>query len=58
MELMSSAEVQEFLGIKANHLHQLNYRKQLSWVERQGKKVFFNRVDVENFKAKKGNHAI
>ena len=55
---MSSAEVQEFLGIKANHLHQLNYRKQLSWVERQGKKVFFNRVDVENFKAKKGNHDI
>ena len=55
---MSSVEVQEFLGIKANHLHQLNYRKQLSWVERQGKKVFFNRVDVENFKAKKGNHAI
>ena len=51
MELMTSKEVQEHLGIKANHLYQLQYRKILVWVKREGKKVFYNREDVEAVKA-------
>jgi len=51
MELMTSQEVQEHLGIKANHLYQLQYRKILVWVKREGKKVFYNREDVEAVKA-------
>ena len=51
--LISSEEVCELLGIKPNNLHQIQYRKQLQWVEKRGKRVFFDKEQVETFKAKR-----
>ena len=53
MELMTSREVCEYLGIKHNHLHQLQHRKQLVWVEKKGRNVFYNRAEVEALKVKR-----
>jgi hypothetical protein len=53
MELIDSKTVCEILGITTNNLHQLRYRKQLVWVEKKGKQVFYNRADVETLKAKR-----
>lgn len=51
--LISSDEVCELLGIKPNNLHQIQFRKQLQWVEKRGKRVFFNRDEVEALKVKR-----
>jgi len=53
MEFMTSGEVCEYLAIKPNHLHQLQHRKVLVWVEKKGKQVFYNRAEVETLKAKR-----
>jgi hypothetical protein len=46
---MSAEEVCEHLHINFNHLYQLQYRKQLQWVEKRGKKVYYLRSAVEEF---------
>lgn len=51
--LISSEEVCELLGIKANNLHQIEHRKQLKWAEKKGKRVYYNREEVEALKAKR-----
>jgi len=51
--LITSDEVCEILGIKPNNLHQMEHRKQLKWVEKKGKRVYYNREDVEALKAKR-----
>ena len=51
--LISSEEVCELLGIKPNNLHQIRYRKQLQWVEKRGKRVFFDQEQVEALKNKR-----
>ena len=53
MELIDSKTVCEILGITTNNLHQLRYRQQLVWVEKKGKRVFYNRADVDALKAKR-----
>jgi hypothetical protein len=50
---MTSGEVCEYLAITPNNLHQLRFRKQLVWVDKKGKCVYFNRTDVEALKAKR-----
>jgi hypothetical protein len=49
--LLDSDEVCTILGITHNNLHQLRYRKQLMWVEKKGKRVYYLREDVETLKA-------
>lgn len=51
--LISSEQVCEMLGIKPNNLHQIKYRKQIEWVEKRGKRVYFRQEDVEAYKAKR-----
>ena len=51
--LISTEEVCEILGVKPNYLHQLEYRKQIKWVEKHGKRVFYNRDAIEEFQAKR-----
>jgi predicted site-specific integrase-resolvase len=51
--LISTDEVCELLGIKPNNLHQIEHRKQLKWAEKHGKRVFYNREEVEALKAKR-----
>lgn len=53
MELIDSMTVCEILGITKNNLHQLQHRKQLVWVEKKGKQVYYNPADVEGLKAKR-----
>ena len=50
---MTTQEVCEYLGVNYNNLHQIQYRGQIKWVKREGKRVFYNRLDVEGYKAKR-----
>lgn len=49
--LMPSAEVAELLGITLNHLRQIQHRKQLTYVSKVGRKVYYRRDDVVRFQA-------
>jgi DNA-binding transcriptional MerR regulator len=51
--LITSDEVCELLGIKPNNLHQIEHRKQLKWVEKKGKRVYYDFDDVEALKTKR-----
>lgn len=51
MELMSTKEVCDYLNINFNHLHQLQYRKKLNWIERKGRNVYYDKQAVEAFGA-------
>ena len=51
--LMPSAEVAELLGITLNHLRQIQHRKQLCYVSKQGRKVYYRRSDVEAYAQKR-----
>ena len=51
--LISSEQVCEMLEIKPNNLHQIAYRKQLQWVKKEGKRVYYSVEDVEALKAKR-----
>jgi hypothetical protein len=51
--LIATEEVCEILGIKPNYLHQLEYRKQIKWVGKHGKRVFYDRDAIEELKAKR-----
>ena len=53
MELIDSKTVCEILEITKNNLHQLQHRKQLVWVEKKGKQVYYNPADVDALKAKR-----
>jgi DNA-binding transcriptional MerR regulator len=53
--LITSDEVCELLGIKPNNLHQIEHRKQLKWVEKKGKRVYYDFDDVEALKTKRAS---
>lgn len=51
--LMSAAEVSDYLKITVNNLRQIQFRKQLIWAERKGRAVFYRREEVEAYGAKR-----
>lgn len=53
--LVTSQQVCEILGIKPNNLYQIQHRKQLNWVKKQGKQVFYDLEEVEMLKMKRDN---
>lgn len=53
MDLISSKQVCEYLGINYNNLYQIQYRGHIKWVKKEGKQAFYNRADVEAYKAKR-----
>ncbi len=53
MEFITAKEACEYLGITPNNLHQIQYRKQLNWVEKKGKFVFYDFEQVKALKAKR-----
>jgi predicted site-specific integrase-resolvase len=55
VELISTNEVCELLNISKNNLHQIQYRGQIKWIEKRGKSVFYDREQVEAYKAKRDN---
>ena len=50
---MTSKEVCELLTITHNNLHQIQNRKQLNWVEKKGKFVYYNADDVRAYAEKR-----
>ena len=52
-DLLSAAEVCERLGITLNNLRQIQHRKTLTWVQKSGRNVFYQRADVENYFSKR-----
>lgn len=52
-ELWDSTKVCEYLEIKPNNLHQLNYRKQLVYVKKENKKGYYKPEDVIALKEKR-----
>jgi predicted site-specific integrase-resolvase len=51
--LMSTTEVCEFLGVKINNINQIQIRGKIKWVEKKCKNVFYDREQVEAYKAKR-----
>jgi len=52
-ELWTSKQVIEHLGIEINNLRQLQFRKTLAWVKKEGKSVFYLADDVKAYKLKR-----
>jgi hypothetical protein len=55
-ELWTSKQVIEHLGIEINNLRQLQFRKTLAWVKKEGKSVFYLADDVKAYKLKREAH--
>jgi predicted site-specific integrase-resolvase len=51
--LITTNEVCELLNINHNNLHQINYRGQIKWMKKDGRKVYYNREDVMAYKIKR-----
>jgi len=52
-ELWTSKQVIEHLGIEINNLRQLQFRKTLAWVKKEGKSVFYLADEVKAYKEKR-----
>ena len=52
-DLMNTQEVCEFLGVSINNLNQIQFRGHIKWVNKEGKRVFYNRADVDAYKTKR-----
>jgi len=52
-ELWNCAQVVEHLGININNLRQLQYRKTIKWVKREGKTVFYLADEIKTYKEKR-----
>jgi predicted site-specific integrase-resolvase len=49
-ELWDTAKVIEHLGININNLRQLQYRRTIAWVKKEGKRVFYSADDVKAYR--------
>jgi len=56
--VMTSDEVCELLGITRNNLYQMQYRKQIVWVNKVGRNALYDRKQVEAYKAKRDNRSL
>ena len=52
-DLMNTQEVCKFLGVSINNLNQIQFRGHIKWVNKEGKRVFYARADVEAYKVKR-----
>jgi predicted site-specific integrase-resolvase len=50
---MTAVETAEYLSITINNLRQIQHRGNLKWVRREGRKVFYDQVDVFAYNAKR-----
>lgn len=53
MELISAKDVIEYLNISYNNLHQIQFRGNLKWVTKEGRKVYYDKAEVEAYKEKR-----
>lgn len=54
-EFISSIEAAQLLGISMNNLRQIQHRKQLCWVKKVGRQVYYRRDEVNAYKEKRQN---
>lgn len=52
-ELWSCLQVIEYLGVNLNNLRQMQSRKAICWVKKDGKEVFYLANDVRAYKKKR-----
>ena len=52
-ELWNTNQVIEYLNITMNNLRQLQHRKTIVWVKKEGKAVFYRAEEVIAYKAKR-----
>lgn len=52
-ELVSAAEAAVILGITMNNLRQIQHRQALTWVQKSGRNVFYDKAEVMAYKAKR-----
>lgn len=52
-ELWTSKQVVDHLEITINNLRQLQFRKTITWVKREGKTVFYLASEVKAYKEKR-----
>jgi len=52
-ELWTSQQVVDHLQITINNLRQLQFRKTIAWVKKEGKTVFYLADDVRTYKEKR-----
>lgn len=52
-ELWTSKQIIDYLQITMNNLRQLQFRKTIVWVKKEGKNVFYRAEDVINYKEQK-----
>lgn len=51
--LITTEEACKILDVKLNYLHQLQFRNQVKWVEKRGKKVFYDLEQIQALKEKR-----
>ena len=52
-ELWTSQQVVDHLQITINNLRQLQFRKTIAWVKKEGKAVFYRAEDIQAYKEKR-----
>ena len=52
-ELWTSEKVAQHLGVTINNLRQLQFRKAIVWVKKEGKSVYYRAEDVIAYKEKR-----
>lgn len=57
-ELWTSQQVVDHLEITINNLRQMQFRKAITWVKKEGKTVFYLAEDVKAFKEKRDSKAV
>lgn len=57
-ELWTSKQVIEHLGITINNLRQLQFRKTIAWVKKEGKSVFYRAEEIKAYKEKRDNKPV
>jgi len=56
-ELWTTQQVIEHLEITMNNLRQLQFRKTIAWVKKEGKAVFYRADEVKAYKEKRNLRA-
>jgi len=52
-ELWNSQQVVDHLQITINNLRQLQFRKTIAWVKKEGKSVFYRAEDIKAYREKR-----
>jgi hypothetical protein len=52
-ELLTSEQTAAHLGITINNLRQIQHRRSLKWVKREGRKVYYTATDVNAYADKR-----